>query len=172
MEYIRNKTPFNSNKFLNLAQAVETYHRRTSPLTKGMPNEDHEKRLQDILATTSSDHHTYLTEALKYSNELSLGSRLKDILNSFKGTPLNVKFPTKKSGYDYRVVETRNYYTHYSIEKEKLAFKGEDLERATQSLFFILLCAIYRELGMFNGENSDLRYKQLLKAFEYFERFS
>jgi len=57
--------------FLFLAQAVETYHRRTSEETD-LTEEEHEVRLQKILDSVPSEYNSWLEGKLKYSNELSL----------------------------------------------------------------------------------------------------
>jgi ApeA N-terminal domain 1 len=66
-------------RFLNIAQAVESYHRRRSD-KKDLSEEDHEKRLEKILAGTPQEYKKWLSDKLKYSNELSLRQRLKDLL--------------------------------------------------------------------------------------------
>lgn len=168
MEYIRNKTPFNSNKFLNLAQAIETYHRRTTLLTKELSHEEHKKRSDEILSSAPEQHRNYLSEILKTSNDMIFANRLVDLISGFDSTPLEGKFPNKTT-FVTKVKNTRNYYTHYSADLESKALKGESLEKATTTLFFMLLCCICRDIGILSTE---ARFQKIIDWFEYVNLYS
>lgn len=106
--------------FLFLAQAVETYHRRTSSETD-FTEEKHEVRLQKILDSVPSEYKSWLEGKLKYSNELSLRKRIKILIDRFSDVLGNY---IQRKHFTNKVVNTRNYLTHYDPELENSAAKG------------------------------------------------
>ena len=64
-----------SSKFLALAQALETYHRRISN-EKLMPDDIYESLLLEIVNSCPEQHKDWLYGRLKYGNEITLSKRL------------------------------------------------------------------------------------------------
>jgi len=110
-------------KFLALAQGLETYHRRTSSETL-MESESFESLVEAILKGCPVEHTNWLRGRLMHGNEINLGKRLKRIMESFKdhlGTSKERKKLLRK------IVDTRNYLTHYSANLKDDSAKGEEL---------------------------------------------
>lgn len=114
---------FLEGRFLSLAQAVETLHRRTSSET-AMPAADFAD-LKDLLIKAAPDaHKEWIEQKLTFANEISLANRLKRILEPFKD-----RFG---SGADRKrlvrmIVDTRNYLTHYDPKSEDKSADGMPL---------------------------------------------
>jgi hypothetical protein len=51
-----------------------------------------------------------------------------------------------------KVVDCRNYYTHYSIENEKEALKGKNLFELNQKLKALLIICICKHIGINNAD--------------------
>lgn len=71
------------SKFLALAQALETYHRRLSD-EKLMADDIYESLLSEIINSCPKEHKNWLYGRLKYGNEITLSKRLKKIIEPFK----------------------------------------------------------------------------------------
>ncbi len=110
-------------KFLALVQGLETYHRRTSSETL-MGKEPYESLVSEVLKGCPEEHRDWLKGRLMHGNEINLGKRIKKIIEPFKdhlGT-------SKERGKLLRkIVDTRNYLTHYSESLHNEAAKGRDL---------------------------------------------
>jgi len=112
-----------TGNFLSLVQAIETYHRRTSSETL-MPASDFNNLVDTIISKCPKENRQWLQSRLAYGNEISLRQRIKKIIEPFEnhlGTRKTVKVLIKK------IVDTRNYLTHYSKELEDKSAKGKDL---------------------------------------------
>ncbi|HFP9335677.1 TPA: HEPN domain-containing protein [Raoultella planticola] len=122
-------------KFLALAQGLETYHRRTSNETL-MTTDAFESLVADILKSCPKENIEWLQGRLKNGNEINLGKRLKRIIEPFKqyfGTS------SERNKILRKIVDTRNYLTHYNKDLEVTYAKGKDL---------LLLC--YKMEAIFN----------------------
>jgi hypothetical protein len=110
-------------RFLSLAQAVETLHRRTTDET-AMESSEFAK-LKDLLINASPEaQKEWVEQKLRFANEISLSRRLKSILKPFKS-----RFgsgPERKRLVLW-TVDTRNYLTHYDPGSEEKAADGRNL---------------------------------------------
>ena len=138
-------------KFLSIAQAVESFHRH-SPAFKTMvvPKEEHKKKIDIIIKNTPQEYQEWLKQKLSFSNEPSLHSRLSEMIESVKESiePLvgDLDLFIKK------VKDTRNYLTHYDKSSKKKAVQGVDLFWLIQSLSFLLQALLLAELGFSKEE--------------------
>ncbi|HBL7242229.1 TPA: hypothetical protein LS257_004953 [Serratia liquefaciens] len=110
-------------KFLALAQGLETYHRRTSN-EKLMESEIFDSLVSTVLEACPNEHIDWLKGRLTHGNEINLSKRLKAIIEPFKehlGENKDRKSLLRK------IVNTRNYLTHYSQNLEDESAKGEEL---------------------------------------------
>lgn len=103
---------YTEGRFLSLAQAIETLHRRTSDeatLTKC----EFMDRVARILADCPEGDRDWLKAKLAYANELSLRSRIKRMIE-----PFAKYFGDEKENKTFvsNVVAWRNYLTHYDSE--------------------------------------------------------
>jgi hypothetical protein len=114
---------FLDGRFLSLAQAVETLHRRTSMETAMEPTEFNELR-KALIAAAPGGHKAWVEQKLTFANEISLANRLKRLLEPFKD-----RFGDK--GHRKRlvraIVDTRNYLTHYDSDSAEKAATGTKL---------------------------------------------
>lgn len=132
------------HQFLNLTQAVEAYHRRTMKNYE-LPEEEHAKRLEEIIKTAPSEHKEWLNNKLAYSNEPTLRKRLKEIFEML-GISSKEIF-SDENHFISKVVDTRNYLTHYDEKLKEKAARGKELFDLAKKLEKLLKMCILRELG-------------------------
>jgi len=135
--------------FLNLIQAVETFHRN---LRKGqyLSESDFEPicvSLTDAIPeSVGKDLREALKSKIRYGYEYSLRKRLRLLFAEFELQ--TVKLITDNSGaLTDKIVDTRNYFTHYTEELQKLAFKGEAVHYANYKLRVLLIVLLLKEVG-------------------------
>ena len=156
------------SNFLNLAQAVETYHRRVDNDEGTYLKEDQFAPLRAALVKTldgfglSSQVRDAYKKKLKYFNEWSLRKRLKRVLKSC-GKSVTLLIPNINRFVE-RVVTTRNYLTHYDPELKARAATGPALHSLTNQLKSVLEICLLKEIGFSEEKreqiiNDTLRYK-------------
>jgi len=139
------------HKFLSLVQAIESYHRRTMRNYE-LPEDEHQKRITEILDSVPSNYRKWLEWKFKYSNEPPLRQRLEDILEVC--SEVLDEFIDDKSLFVDKTVDTRNYLTHYDPELKERSAEGEELHRLTQKLKRLLEICLLKELG-FNSDDIE-----------------
>jgi hypothetical protein len=110
-------------QFLALAQGLETYHRRTSDETM-MDANMFAELVNSIVSTCPSGHEDWLKGRLKHGNEINLRKRINAIIHPFKdvlGSSKDRKVVINK------IVDTRNYLTHFDKSLETKAASGKEL---------------------------------------------
>lgn len=80
--------------------------------------------LQISLIKCPGDHVDWLKGRLTHGNEINLGKRIKGIIDPFKELLGSSK---ERSKLIRRVVDTRNYLTHYNEDLKEASAKGRDL---------------------------------------------
>lgn len=142
---------YTENRFLNLIQAIETYHSRISDkkyIPDDVCNEVYNKLIEaipDHSIPEYSDFKTSLIERLKYINEYSLRKRLKFLIRD-----VNIIFQlfiSNPNEFISKVVDTRNYLTHYSKNSELSAARGLDLFFLTERVKILVEIILLREIG-------------------------
>jgi len=110
-------------RFLALVHALEVYHRRTSTDTE-MGECEFTDLLDKLLSNCLEQHKKWLRGKLRYGNEISLSQRIKRLIEPYKE-----KFGSsdKRKKLINDIVNTRNYFTHYSKCLEEKAVTGKDL---------------------------------------------
>jgi hypothetical protein len=140
-------TLFLDQRFIAYAQAIETYDRRRRNATD-LPQDEHERRVVDILAATPAEHAEWLKTKLKHSNSLVLGKRLRDVIAECPPISKRIFGPSRKRTSALRqIVDTRNYHTHYDVSLEHAAAKGAELYLRTVQLRAMIEMSLLRELG-------------------------
>ncbi len=142
------------HRFLSMVQAIESYHRRTMKNFE-LPEEQHKKRIEEILNAVPHEHKDWLKNKLDYSNEPSLRRRLKEILKKFADV-LNDFIPDDKNFFVHKVVTTRNYLTHYDKTLKEQSAEGEELYNITQKLKILLEICLLKELGFTSDKIKSL----------------
>ncbi len=139
-------------QFLSLAQALETYHRRTRPESRYLAEAEYGRRYEEIVGALPDDLprplKSKIKDVLKYGNEWSLRKRLKDIFDELPGGVV------EDGGGDFveAVVNTRNYLTHYTEELRGRALHGTALSGAADELRRLVAFLLFRELGLDEGK--------------------
>lgn len=140
---IHNPKLYLSSRFLHLAQAIESYHRRTRDNFE-LPEEKHQEKVDAIIKKCPEEFKEWLQDRLTYSNEPSLRIRLKSLYKDFK--PIISPLATKKK-FVNGVVNTRNYLTHFDDCLKKSSLKGIKLHDLTEQLKLLLQACLLSEIG-------------------------
>jgi hypothetical protein len=138
------------SQFLNLIQAVESYHRVTiggkyisdvdwKPYCQALGN--------SIPAELSPEHKESLLSRIKYGNEYSLRKRIRDLLKGLESSTVDELSPSKNY-FTGKIVETRHYLTHYDECLKNKALAGLDLYYANKRLRALLTILLLREIGL------------------------
>lgn len=130
-------------KFLALAQAVETLHRRTE-LGTLMPKDEFASLVQMILEHCPSERQGWLRGRLSHGNELSLRQRLNSVAKPFTDL-LGGKRAVRE--FVRKTVDTRNYLTHYDERLSSTAAEGADLITLVMKLEALLELHLLQRVG-------------------------
>jgi hypothetical protein len=147
-------------KFLNLAQAMETFHAKTSDHPR-IPKKDFDKRKKTILSYVPEEHHKWIKE--QFNNHLFLETRLNEIIEKYSNEILDKIIGDKKE-FVKQIKNSRNYYTHYSPNGKKNALEGTDLFYLSEKLKIILICALLIEVG-FSKEQIQMVLEQYWRQY-------
>lgn len=133
--------------FLTIVHALEAFHRLKIG-GQELPEEEHQKRIKEITDSVPTFWRQWLTEKLKYSNEVSLRARLTDICETFIDVANSI-IGDKKGVKHFisTVIDTRNYLTHYDPELKQKAADPITLFDITERLKILVECCLLRELG-------------------------
>lgn len=132
-------------KFLSLAQGIETLHRRNSQETQ-MPKDEFSNLKDKILkAIPEKEQRQWIDTKLKYANELSLRKRLEQMIEPVKDF---FGKPRKHKSFISKVVDTRNYLTHYDSQLESKAAHGEELGKLYRKLEALFQLHFLRLIGI------------------------
>lgn len=136
---------YSENQFLNTVQAAESYHRRRIG-NSVFPRALHRERVKSILSQAPPEHGEWLKQVLTYSNEPTLRDRMADLLDLTQEvvSPLI----TDQKRFVGKVVDTRNYFTHYDPRLRSKGTVGSELYRLTQTLSFMVEACLLHELGL------------------------
>lgn len=151
------------NQFLNLVQAIESYHRIVMKSCE-IPEEDHKIRVKKIINSVPKKSKDWLSRKLKYSNEPNLRTRLKEIISKF--SPITEKFISDDKGFMQKVVVTRNYLSHLDPDSKEEAEKGGALFDIVQKLKIMLLICLLNQLG-FSIED----IKKVIQRDKWYNRY-
>lgn len=160
LDSFHNKGKFNENRFLNIVQALETYHRRFKK-NEVCSEVEHKKMIKEIIDSVDNSNKNWLQERLYFSNEPTLHNRLLELLNSFSIETID-KIIVDKEQFIKDTKNSRNYYTHYDERLKIKAIKGGKLFTLTEKLKVILITVILLETGF-----SEEQIRNLFKRNEY-----
>jgi hypothetical protein len=145
-----NRTILIENKFLNVIQGIETFHRRMRKNCKES-KVVHKKRVVEIIKSCPADYKLWLNGKLDFSNEPTLHSRLENLFNEIDNDLKNHLFPNTEN-IILQAKNSRNYYTHYDKALEKKALKGTELLYLTERLKIFLLIILLKETNISNDK--------------------
>lgn len=141
------KQPIGENQFLNLIQSVEAYHRRRFPQPP-VSADAHAARMRSILGAVPEEHREWLAGKLQFSNEWTLRERLKQLIKAIDATELVDRFVGKVPTFVQRVVVARNYFAHWSSDREAGWPSQRDLQRISGALRVLMQVLLLEELGI------------------------
>jgi len=133
-------------KFLSLVNAIESYHRRRFGNYE-LPEGDHEKRKQAIVSAAPAEFQKWLTKKLRYSNELTLRVRLEQLVQKFSFLEFK-----NKDWFINKVLNTRNYLTHYDPSLKDQSATDSELLEITYKLKVMNEAALLTELGLASAD--------------------
>ena len=111
--------------FLLLVQGIETLHRRNSQEMQ-MPDTEFRTLVDTILGSVPDSKKEWVEEKLRYANELPLRKRISKMIEPFD------KFfgsRGKQKRFINKVVEVRNYLTHYDSNVKTQTNNDNDLSK-------------------------------------------
>ena len=136
---------YSENRFLNIAQAVESYHRRRMK-NNVLPKAEHKALKEAILSQVDAEHREWLKGQLAYSNEPRLEQRIRELTeNVYEAVAPLI---SNKEEFAKKVKDTRNFLTHYDKRLEDKAAKGSELFWLTRKLSYLLQSCFLMELGL------------------------
>ena len=131
-------------KFLALVHGIEVLHRRRSE-EKQMQEEEFSELVGNMLEVIPDDKQDWMKERLKYANELSLRNRIKQMIEPFEVLFGDVK---ERRYFIGKVVDTRNYLTHFDSSLEGKAAGVEDLWKLCLKLEALFQLHFLRLIGI------------------------
>lgn len=148
------------NQFLNLTQALETYHRRNPNMKQNIRSEEeHNQRIREILDSIQT-HREFLQWRLQHSNEPTLEDRLRELLEKMQGIVDNTPISTLDP---HLISSSRNYYTHYDESRREQAITGEPLFWTTIKLQVLLELYLMREVGFVNTKLREILMRKIAR---------
>lgn len=136
--------------FLALVQGLETYHRRTSD-EKLMDSDEYKLLVSTIVENCPKQHLCWLKGRLQYGNEVNLFKRLKQIIEPFKDKLGNSR---ERKKILKKIVDTRNYLTHYNEGLKDMSAGGKELWTLCQKMEVIFQLHFLKVIG-FSDEEID-----------------
>lgn len=161
---------FTNVRLLLAIQALEVFHRRTSAETV-MPPQDFlafaAGLVEKIPATASPRMKDKLKGVYRYLNEPSLNQRLKSIVED-----IETAFGRAPPGFDKaarrKLVDTRNYYTHFSPELGANTLDSGGMYWASRRIILLLTLLFLQRLGIAACDIAPLlkRHREFAQLWE------
>ena len=137
-------------QFLLAIQALEVFHRRTTPGTL-MPKGEFKKLRQRLVEAIPTDIAPDMIEKLKgaynFANEPSLMQRLQAIL-ALVNEDFGEVVPGFADRFARKVVDTRNYNTHFTAKLETKSMDGGEMYWATRRIIMLLTYLFLKNIGV------------------------
>ncbi|TGM60107.1 HEPN domain-containing protein [Leptospira meyeri] len=169
---IVNNSEYQNFTFLALTQALENLHRILYSNQRYYPDKEFDiikKSIMDNLPKElKSDYKSSLTNRIKYSNEFSLRKRLKNLFTDLSSDLQSLVFQNdlEMNILINTLVDTRNYYTHYSKEPESKIISYLDLYKINKFLIILIKMLLLKQIGFSDKEIFEsLKTKRRLKPF-------
>ena len=139
--------------FLNLIQAVETYHRdmRTGEYLNKEAFEPFRKTIAEAIPEEiTGDFRQSLKSRIGFGYEYALRTRIRCLFRELEDKTVHL-MTQNVQGLVNKIVDTRNYFTHYPAELKRTAFTGDSLHYANYKLRVLLIILLLKELGLEEG---------------------
>jgi hypothetical protein len=136
-----------TNEFLSLVQAIESYQSRTIN-NDVLPQNSFSEQLSQILNVINGlpkKYREHFQIKAKCMNRKSLREMMKELFEKYE--KFFKPFINDKTRFIRKIVDTRNYYTHYDKNSERNVVKPEYIPLISQKLQFILIIILLKEIG-------------------------
>ena len=168
MEQYHETGMFSDNDFLNIAQAAETLHDRMHPGAVKMPKAEYAAIKKNILDNVPAECKPFVQGLLQYGNNVSLSQRLNELVAASPQKVLAYFIPDT-SMFVKEVLESRNYYTHYTMSGKKHVKQGQELMVLTNRVQVLLVINLLMYIGFSSDlieklyDNQDYRLRWMLQ---------
>lgn len=150
-------SPYVETRFLNLAFALECYHRERVG-GEVLDTSEHENRVNSILAAVPDEHTQWLSEKLRYSNEPSFRRRVRHLLRNAALVMSPLVRDEKR--FVQTVTATRNYLVHRDVALRPMAAtSGADVDLLSSLLSVLAESWLLHDMG-FSWERSRRLFEQ------------
>jgi len=137
-------------QFLGLLQALEAFHRKALGgvyLSVREYENTYKHLVSQIPAKLTSDHKAALKSRIRYGYEYSLRKKLSELVDVItKGTMYRITDGEDPRQFLSRIVNTRNYLTHYDERLKRASMTPREMIKANHSLTLFLMLLILREI--------------------------
>jgi len=158
------------NQFLNILQALESYHRRKTPYINQhyLEEEVYESKVrQKLIESLPNDIPDSLTQRLehrfKFGNEYPLRKRMEGIIQCFEGF---IPEGLSSDAFINKVVQNRHYLTHWTEDLESQTNGGQEIPNLLPKVKLILEGALLNEMGL-----EERKIKVLLSNFGDYKKY-
>jgi hypothetical protein len=132
-------------RFLNVAQALEAFHRRMR-CSNELPPEAHEARIRQVLESAPEEHRDWLAQKLEYSNEVTFRKRLKTVFDEYKD--ILSRFAIDRRDFINQAYSVRNHLTHYDPRAGSEMPAVNRMHGLTDGLSLLLDLCLLSEIGL------------------------
>lgn len=160
---------YEDQRFMELAQALEGYHRYRFP-EKSEKTAEHEAKLSALLTCCPEESKKWLSQKLEYSHEPSLRKRLKDLFSEHKQSIQSLTGSWKNAKDTIgTIVTVRNTYAH-CLGDDPRAFTGHLRHRTVRLMRAVMAMLLLEDAGFKKEQiekiaSNDWGFKQLQRYF-------
>lgn len=144
---------FEEDRFQNLIQAVEAYHRRTAGARPDQ--EAHDVRTAALLAAAPEAHREWLEEVLETTKEYRLSDRVEEVVAQHPWMIGDV-IPGNAHRWAGRIAMARNFRAHQDPKAAPIGASAHELFGFTQRLTVLLEACLLHELGFEEDRVRDM----------------
>lgn len=145
-----------SYTFLSMAQALETFHRRTEPGQTRIPKAEFKKLRREVLDAVPEPHRDWLEKQVTWANDPFFATRLQSLFKRV-WPALGGEFPMPLEDLVRITTVGRNYFTHYSGEGRKRSRPADvDILAASKWLTVLLELNLLLDSGVTMSELTEL----------------
>ena len=138
-------------RFLAAMQAIESYHRSLGEgnyMEPKLYDAIWPKIAAQLPLEIKDDHRQSLKKRLEYGNEYSQRKRLLSMLDKMP-EPLRKEITGGNlTRFVGKVVDTRNYFTHYDLASKEKSWASKDVINAATRLRILFVASIFHDLGL------------------------
>ena len=149
--------------FLTLTTGLEAFHRRISD-EKHMDEVEFKEIRKTLVNECPKRERNWFAQKLNYANELTLRNRIEKMIEPFNRFIDN----ERKVGLIDSIVNTRNYLTHYDLNLESKAAKGQDLHTISLKVEALFQLHFLKLIGFNDQEIDDIadEYSDIKRKFD------